>query len=44
MTEALVALTMALVRTRDWERWLPWLLRVNNYIGAHFADKGGGEW
>ena len=46
MTEALVALTMALVRTRDRQRWLPWLLRVNDFNNAHFADRreGGGEW
>ena len=44
MTEALIALTLAVVRTGDSSRWLPWLDKVNSYCEDHFVDKDNGEW
>ncbi len=43
-TEALIALTLAMVRTGDEGRWMPWLRKVHEYSYKWFADKEGGEW
>ena len=43
-TEALIATTLALVKTEDHARWLPWLERVHGYCVEHFVCVEHGEW